>query len=455
MIFCRSIITLRKIYIVLFLPILLQFGNYLNLFAFSEEPKAWIPFDKITLKTGGEAWAVDLQAKPYFVDLDDDKLYFSFSVPDQLKEYLFIIIMQDQPIIILKALSLPDSVSNYELTIKVLCDDDPDLTDTETFQYLNINIINESQKMASIKEQEKIMPSRNRKKERLVNEQQVRKDIEVFEDSKIGKSKNIQTSEMNNVNKSSNWIKSVLGSVEFGIGCRISNNHWSSYWAMTPVISGYLRHKQFMIVFEGLQGDDANYLGISGRSFFHRFSVIPMYSVSWNYFYGALGYGAGYVFKKDVYWDNHGMYHANSKSGLKGMAKGSIGFCLPVSSGLNIWVDGGMTVIDKNQLSYDFGAGLQHYLPIVRDSGMIGERPEKSRLTNILIGSGVVASLTGYVYYWKANRRYMSYNCEPVPERAIDLFSKAKNNDKWAKNFLGVGIGLIISGVLNHYLLGY
>ena len=69
------------------------------------------------------------------------------------------------------------------------------------------------------------------------------------------------------------------------------------------------------------------------------------------------------------------------------------------------------------------------------------------------IGAGLVASIVGYSFQNKANGYYQDYSNSKIPTDANRFWKKTNDYDKLSNVSFGIGGGLIVFGIVYHYLI--
>ena len=105
----------------------------------NEEPVPSKKIEDITLEVD-ENFFLSMDSESYFSDSDSKWLYYSIFLESDKEKYLHINFDEMTNIIILKALKLPENLSEMKLKLIVFCDDDNDLSDAEASQSFNVII---------------------------------------------------------------------------------------------------------------------------------------------------------------------------------------------------------------------------------------------------------------------------------------------------------------------------
>ncbi len=69
------------------------------------------------------------------------------------------------------------------------------------------------------------------------------------------------------------------------------------------------------------------------------------------------------------------------------------------------------------------------------------------------IGAGLIASIVGYSFQNKANGYYQDYSNSKIPTDANRFWKKTNDCDKLSNISFGIGGGLIVFGIVYHYLI--
>ena len=77
---------------------------------------------------------------------------------------------------------------------------------------------------------------------------------------------------------------------------------------------------------------------------------------------------------------------------------------------------------------------------------------ETPLFSNCLYGTGLVAAASSYFYKFRAEKSYSEYFAQSNLYEILHLHQKAMRYDKKASRFFYLGVGLVISGIINDLL---
>ncbi|HHS13027.1 MAG TPA: hypothetical protein ENN03_04580 [bacterium] len=149
------------------------------------------------------------------------------------------------------------------------------------------------------------------------------------------------------------------------VGFKVSNNLWKDHWIITPAMEITFGGKWFMIEGDGTYGIHEITKLERGYAYQLSYTLTPMFRVPIvGPFYGALGYGVNYTYRREELLADDGKYLLASEELIRGQAQGFLGAAFPLTQNMKIYAHGGASYIDKSNLSIFGTVGLNLRWPL-------------------------------------------------------------------------------------------